>query len=504
MADDGTLLREYAQSGSEDAFAELVRRHLDLVYSTALRAVNGDEPLAKDVSQSVFMDLARKASSLSKRSVLSGWLYTSACFAAAKAVRSQRRRQAREQEAHAMQEQITSTSGRTDWDKIGPALDSAMLELTDSEREALLLRYFERRSWAEVGGKLDLSENAARMRVERALERLRKRLNRRGVTSSAAVLALVLAHQTVVAAPLGLAASITASTLAAAGTSGGYSLLHLMTMSKAKTMLIAAVVAASATTPIIIQHQTTTRLKAQIEALRSQLAAAPQAPQMDGGATDTGELERLRRENADLLRLRAEVSTLRQQVASRRNDQDAPNERARSLKQAAEEAEGKALLAKAPEIPLVPAHLWANVGSATPAAALQTPNWAIANRDTNAFANSLVWDAQTKARAEALFAAAPESVRQRYGTVDGVMFDWWLNNSTPVAAGRVLSQMEEGPNEVTLLEQHVYDDGRVRENTVQFQRDENGVWRQVIPPELMPKLEVVLNSSSATTPTGGR
>jgi RNA polymerase sigma factor (sigma-70 family) len=130
--------------------------------------VNGDEPLAKDVSQSVFVDLARKASSLSKRSVLSGWLYTSACFAAAKAVRSERRRQAREQEAHAMQEQITSTSEPTDWDKIRPALDSAMLELRDSDREVLLLRYFERRSLAEVGGRLGLSDNAARMRVERA------------------------------------------------------------------------------------------------------------------------------------------------------------------------------------------------------------------------------------------------------------------------------------------------------------------------------------------------
>ena len=85
MVDDGALLREYAQSGSEDAFAELVRRHLDLVYSTALRAANGDEPLAKDVCQSVFIDLSRKASRLCNHSVLTGWLYTSACFAAAKA-----------------------------------------------------------------------------------------------------------------------------------------------------------------------------------------------------------------------------------------------------------------------------------------------------------------------------------------------------------------------------------------------------------------------------------
>ena len=238
MADDGALLRDYAQSGSEDAFAELVRRHLDVVYSTALRAVNGDEPLAKDVCQSVFIDLARKASNLSSRSVLTGWLYTSACFAAAKAVRSERRRQAREQEAHAMQEQIISTSEPADWDRIRPVFDAVMLELKAPDREALLLRYFERRSLAEVGRRLGLSENAARMRVERALERLRERLTRRGVTSSAAALALVLAHQTVVAAPIGLAASITASTLAAAGTGGGYTLLHLITMSSRRALVV--------------------------------------------------------------------------------------------------------------------------------------------------------------------------------------------------------------------------------------------------------------------------
>jgi len=91
---------------------------------------------------------------------------------------------------------------------------------------------------------------------------------------------------------------------------------------------------------------------------------------------------------------------------------------------------------------------------------------------------------------------------QKYGTVDGFIFDWWLNNATPIAADRVLSQMGEGPNEVTLLEQHVYTDGRVRENTVQFQRDENGGWREVIPPELMPKLGLLLNNVAATAGGG--
>src|SRR5262245_53529680 len=108
MVEDRVLLRDYAQSGSEEAFAELVRRYLDLVYSTALRVVNGDAHLAKDVCQSVFIDLSRKSKRLSDRPVLSGWLSTSAYFAAAKAVRSERRRQAREQCAQTMLVQTTN------------------------------------------------------------------------------------------------------------------------------------------------------------------------------------------------------------------------------------------------------------------------------------------------------------------------------------------------------------------------------------------------------------
>src|SRR6516164_5945929 len=142
MIDDAALLQDYAQSGSEEAFAELVRRHVDLVYSTAVRTANGDQQLAKDVSQSVFVDLARKASALSRHPVLSGWLYTSACFAAAKAVRTEGRRRSREQEAQAMQQQNSDDTVEKDWEQIRPVVDAAMLELRESDRQALLLRFF--------------------------------------------------------------------------------------------------------------------------------------------------------------------------------------------------------------------------------------------------------------------------------------------------------------------------------------------------------------------------
>jgi len=504
MTDDGALLREYAQSGSETAFGEIVRRHLDLVYSATLRIVNGDKALAEDICQSVFIDLARKASTLSNRPALSGWLYTSACFAATKAVRSERRRQAREQEALEMQDDTTTANEEMDWGKMRPIFDSVMLELKDSDREVLLLRFFERRSLGEMGSRLGLSENAARMRVERALERLRERLVRRGVTSTAAALALVLAHQAVVAAPCGLAASITAGTLAVGGTGGAFSVLNLIAMTKAKAVLIGTLAVVGAGTPILVQYQTNHHLRAQLESLRSQQANSQRPQATEVTAPGAEELAQLRRDQAELVRLRGEVTALRQRIASPSNNpDDNPNYRSKARKQAGEAEEAKALLAKSPEIPMVPAHQWANMGFANPAAAFETFNWAVANRDTNAFSNALAWDPQAKTRADALFAAAPDSVRQRYGTVDGVIFDWFLNNSTPVAAGRVLSQLEEGPDEVTLVEQHMYNDGRVRENTVQFQRDDSGAWRQVVPLELMPKLGVVLNNLAASPP-GGR
>src|ERR1700722_4312114 len=106
MTPDGELLRRYAEAGSEAAFAELVQRYVDLVYSAALRQVNGDAHLAQDVSQAVFTDLARKAAALSRHEVLTGWLYTGTHFAATKAVRSESRRRTHEQGARAMRGEI--------------------------------------------------------------------------------------------------------------------------------------------------------------------------------------------------------------------------------------------------------------------------------------------------------------------------------------------------------------------------------------------------------------
>jgi RNA polymerase sigma factor (sigma-70 family) len=266
MTPDYALLRQFADTNSEAAFNELVRRHVNLVYSAALRQVNGDEHLAKDVAQAVFTDLARKADSLARRESLTGWLYTSAHFAAAKMVRGENRRRDREEKF--MREPI-ETAPEADWEKLRPTLDDAMHELKEADREAILLRYFENQPFIQVGAKLGLNENAARMRVERALEKLRGIFTKRGITTAAA-LAYVISANAVQMAPANLAAKLTTASIAAAGT-GTFTLLKIMTATKLK-LAFSALVVAGATTAFVIQHQVQEKLSTDNATLTQQIA----------------------------------------------------------------------------------------------------------------------------------------------------------------------------------------------------------------------------------------
>lgn len=218
MLTDAELLRRYAEEKSEAAFAELVSRYVDLVYSAAQRLVGGDAHRAGDVAQVVFTTLARKAAALAHHPVLAGWLYTTTRHAAARALRSEMRRRAREQEAHAMQEILGSGETAIDWARVRPVLDAAMADLGERDREAVLLRYFARRPFAEVAAVLRSSEDAARMRVERALGKLRAALGRRGVTSTEAALGVVLTQHAAVAAPAGFAAQVAGAAIAGSAT----------------------------------------------------------------------------------------------------------------------------------------------------------------------------------------------------------------------------------------------------------------------------------------------
>src|SRR6266498_2943845 len=152
MNSDIELLRDYVNDGAEANFSTLVARRIDFVYACALRQVGGDAHLAEEVAQSVFLDLARKARGLAQRPSITGWLYTSTRFAAAKARRTRWRRENRETQAHDM-EAITTMHSRQEieWDELRPVIDEAMHELHERDREAILQRYFEGRPFAEVG-----------------------------------------------------------------------------------------------------------------------------------------------------------------------------------------------------------------------------------------------------------------------------------------------------------------------------------------------------------------
>src|ERR1041385_5818916 len=232
MTDSQRFLAEYATNGSEAAFRELVSRYVDLVYSVALRLVEGDKHLAEDVAQTVFADLARKASTLPKNVMLGGWLHRHTCFVAAKTLRGERRRQIRERQAAEMNVQDHSEANLA---HIAPILDEAINQLGDDDRTAILLRFFEQQDFRSVGQALDSNEDAARMRVNRALEKLHALLKHRGVTLSAAALGAALTTQAVTAAPAGLAVSISSAALATvAGTGTTATLLKIMTLTKIK------------------------------------------------------------------------------------------------------------------------------------------------------------------------------------------------------------------------------------------------------------------------------
>lgn len=233
MMNDATLLRRYAETRAEDAFAELVRRHVNLVYRSAWRQLGGDAHRAADVTQVVFTLLARKAATLGRHPSLMGWLYTTTRLTVRGLQRDERRRQAREQEALIMHELSSDAAAAAEWERLRPVLDEAMGTLGDRDREALLARFFEGRPFAEIGAAMQVSEDAARMRVERALDRLRGLLARRGITSTGAALGLMLANESAIAMPVGLATNVTQAALSAAGvTAPAVTLISIMSTSK--------------------------------------------------------------------------------------------------------------------------------------------------------------------------------------------------------------------------------------------------------------------------------
>src|ERR1039458_3334152 len=241
MSDDMTLVREFAASQSEPAFAALVERHIGLVHSAALRQV-GDAHLAEEITQAVFIILARKAASLGTKTILSAWLYRTTRYAAADSLKARRRRQFREQEAH-----MQSTLNQPDayaWAQLAPLLDDALSELGETDRTALVLRYFENKTAREIAEALRMEEGAAQKRVARGLGKLRAPLLKSGVKLTAAVIAGAVASNSVQAAPVGLAVKV--SVVAAKGAAVSTSITTLVKgtikmMTSTKTFTAAAI-----------------------------------------------------------------------------------------------------------------------------------------------------------------------------------------------------------------------------------------------------------------------
>ena len=241
MSDDAELLRCYAETRAEPAFAALVERHLGLVYAAALRRLDGDPHRATEITQTVFITLARHAADLVPRPVLASWLHTATRHAVIDLLRAERRRQTREHHAHilATVNAPAPSSAPAEWDQLRPLLDAALDQLPEPDRTLLLLRFFEQHAFADIGAKLHLTEDAARMRTARALEKLRAHLARHGITSTATALGAALTAQPLTAAPAGLATTITAGALI--GATGTTALItgNLFLMSTATKAILA-------------------------------------------------------------------------------------------------------------------------------------------------------------------------------------------------------------------------------------------------------------------------
>ena len=315
LNDDLTLLREYAERNSEEAFATLAARHVHLVYSVALRQVR-DPHLAEEITQAVFIILARKADSLGPKTILSGWLCRTARYASANALTLQRRRQHHQQEAH-MQSILDEPEPET-WREIAPLLDGAMEKLDQKDHDALVLRFFEGLNFREVGAALGTSEDAAKMRVNRALEKLRKIFTKRGVSSTTAIIAGVISAHSVQAAPVGLAATISVTSAKGAAVAATITTLvkgTLKLMAYAKLKLAAGItagilLAGGATTLVISQTGTGDNWTPQGVAKKSQDTYAALSSYSDsgtivaeGGGTSTKTTFNTRLQRPNLYRL---------------------------------------------------------------------------------------------------------------------------------------------------------------------------------------------------------
>lgn len=464
QTEDAELLRRYVAEKSEAAFAELVRRHLDLVYSVALRQVGVRAQLAEEVAQVVFTALARKAAALAERPVLGGWLYRTTQFTAVDVVRAESRRRARETEVFRMQDTTTDGGGDVmDWEKIRPTLDRVIGELREEERDAVVLRFFEGKSFADVGVRLRLSENAARMRVERALDKLHAGLARRGVTSTTAALSVALASQAGVAAPTGLAASVTGAALAGAGAgvaaaSAGV-VTFFMGMTKLQVVVAIAVVGAIG---IAWQNRTPSE-----QARKAEGSSPMRAERRDDGARPSLVVKK----PGDALTV-VHATVPRNEVAS-------------ATPVASVAPTPRALERNNLTTGMVRVEECQNVGLATPEDALQTFVWAAIQGQMSELAATLELAGAAREKAEAWLTALPESAKAKYPTAESLPALFLTEEIVRKAVSLQVATVDyASAAEATVEAKTESTDGRVSISKFPVKQS-SGVWRIVVSEQMV-------------------
>jgi RNA polymerase sigma factor (sigma-70 family) len=447
---DAQLLREYAHNGNEAAFREIVIRHTDMIYSSALRQTTSSD-LARDVAQRVFTDLARKAqplaNSLEQNASLLGWLFRSTRFEALNQLREDRRRQARERQHMEIHNPASETA--SEWERICSVLDAAMTDLNEPDRHALLQRFFKNQDFRSIGESLGVSEDAAQKRVSRALERLRDGFVRRGVATTAVALSTALSANAVTMAPAGLAASLatgalTGTTIATLTTAPVTKALAMTTLQKA---LVTVALVAAVGTGIYQAHRAAT-LRNQVRALQQQ--QAPLAGQIEelirnyNDATNRlavlgNENDRLIRNSRELPRLRGEVSRLRadSQELARLNGNDSKNnetsteksllDRVRLLKERLDQTPA----AKNPELQYLTENDW-----------LQA-----ANRKLDSDDDFLATFSDVRARGEGIFLHTAETALRQYLAAN--------NGQFPTDLSQLKPYFEKSPPDEILQRYHI-------------------------------------------------